>query len=68
MCEVFFPLTPVTISHVSFQLAVCAADGCCLLDCLCVTSRVCERGGEIFYHKRMKLRGGKKKVPSKPCK
>lgn len=39
MCEVLF-FFPVKISHVSFQMAVSAGDGCCLLDCLCVTSHV----------------------------
>lgn len=66
MCAVFFLSFAVKISHVSFQLAVSAADGCCLLDCLCVTSHVSVCEEEEFATKRMKLRG--KKVPSKPCK
>lgn len=58
MCQVFFFL-PVKIPHVSFQLAVCAANRCCLLDCLCVTSLVCLWGGGICHHKSLKLRGKK---------
>lgn len=44
-CHVWGVFLLVKISHVGFQLAVCAADGCCLLDCLCVTSHVSIWGG-----------------------
>lgn len=50
---------PVRISHVSFQSPISAASGCCLLDCLCVTSHVALWGRGICHHKRLKLKGEK---------
>lgn len=63
-CVRCFSFFPVSTSHVSFQSAVSAANGCCLLDCLCVTSHVSAWGEGICYHKRMKLSGETKFLPN----